>query len=65
MYNIKRRDQFETVGGLKRLLEDIPEDTKIVICGDDYCWFHIEIDESIICLDNEDLEDCYEIEEEE
>lgn len=65
MYNIKRRDQFETVGGLKRLLEDVPEDTKIVICGDDYCWFHIETDGSVICLDNEDLDDCYEIEEEE
>ena len=60
MYNIKMRNQFETVGGLKRLLEDVPEDTKIVICGDDNCWFHIENDRSVVCLDNEDLEDCYE-----
>lgn len=60
MYNIKLRDQFETVGGLKRLLEDVPEDTKIVICGDENCWFHIESNRRTICLDNSSLDDCYE-----
>ena len=64
MYNINRRKKFNTVGDLKELLKDIPSETKIVITGDDYCWFHIEEDESVICLDCEELDDCYEIEEE-
>jgi hypothetical protein len=65
MYDINRREQFETVGDLKRLLAEIPDETRIVITGDSYCWFHIEEDETVICLDCEDLEDCYEIEEDE
>lgn len=64
MYNINKRKQFETVGDLKKLFSSISDETKIVITGDDYCWFHIEEDESVICLDCEDLENCYEIEEE-
>lgn len=63
MYDINKRKQFNTVGDLKALLANIADDTKIVICGDTYCWFHIEMDESIICLDCEDLDECYEEEE--
>lgn len=63
MYNINKRKQFNTVGELKELLKDIPSETKIVITGDDYCWFHIEGDESVVCLDCEDLDDCYDEEE--
>ena len=60
MFDINKRKQFDTVGDLKRLLADIPDETKIVVTGDDYCWFHIEEDESVICLDVESLDDCYE-----
>ena len=64
MYNINKRKQFNNVGDLKKLLTEIPDETKVVICGDDYCWFHIEENESVVCLDCEDLDDCYEVEEE-
>ena len=64
MYNLNKRKKFSTVGDLKKLIASASDNTKIVICGDDYCWFHIEEDESVICLDCEDLDDCYEIEEE-
>ena len=60
MYDISKRKQFSTVGELKKLLENYSDDTQIVITGDDYCWFHAEKDESVICLDTEDLEECYE-----
>lgn len=60
MYDIAKRKQFSTVGDLKALLENIPDETQIVVTGDDYCWFHIEEDRSVICLDVEDLEDAYE-----
>ena len=59
MYNITKRQCFSTVGELRELLENIADETQVVITGDDSCWFHIEEDESIICLDTEDLEDVY------
>lgn len=60
MYDITKKKQFETVGDLKELLKDIPDETKIVVTGDDYCWFHIEQDGSVICLDVEELDEAYE-----
>lgn len=60
MYDITKRKQFGTVGELKELLKNIPDETQIVVTGDDYCWFHIEQDGSVICLDVEELEDAYE-----
>ena len=60
MYDITKRKQFSTVGDLKALLKDIPNKTQIVVTGDDYCWFHIEKDGSVICLDVEELDDAYE-----
>ena len=59
MYDIKRRKNFNTVFELKKLLAGLPDDSEICICGDSNCWFHIEKDESVICLDNEDLEESY------
>lgn len=60
MYDITKRKKFNTVGDLKELLKDIPDETQIVVTGDDYCWFHIEQDGSVICLDVEELDDAYE-----
>ena len=60
MYDITKRKQFDNVGELKELLKNIPDDTKVVVTGDDYCWFHIEEDGSVVCLDCEDLDECYE-----
>ena len=60
MYDINKRKQFKTVGELREILNDIPDDTQVLICGEDYGWFHIEQDGSVVCLDNEDLECCYE-----
>jgi len=59
MYDINRRKQFSTVKELKELLADIPDETQVVICGDSYAWFHAEADNSIVCLDCEDLEADY------
>ena len=63
MYNINKRSEFTTVGDLRKLLAELSDETLIYICGAGG-WFHIEEDESVICLDCEDLEYCYEIEEE-
>jgi hypothetical protein len=60
MYDITKRKQFSTVGELKELLKNIPDETQVMVTGDDDCWFHIEQDGSVICLDVEELEDAYE-----
>lgn len=60
MFDITKRKQFTTVGELKELLKNIPDETQIVVTGDDYCWFHIEDDESVVCLDVEELDEAYE-----
>ena len=60
MYDLTKRKKFSTVGDLKELLKDIPDETQIVVTGDDYCWFHIEKDGSVMCLDVEELDDAYE-----
>lgn len=62
MYDINKRKQFNTVSDLKKLLAEIPDETKVYIIGVNG-WFHIKEDESVICLDCEDLEECYEIKE--
>ena len=59
MYDITKRKQFKTVGDLKELLKNIPDEAQIVVTGDDYCWFHIEEDGSVICLDCEELDEVY------
>ena len=59
MYDITKRKQFKTVGDLKELLKNIPDEAQVVVTGDDYCWFHIEEDKSVICLDIEELDDVY------
>ena len=59
MYNINKRSQFETAGDLMRLLAEIPKDAKVYITGANG-WLHITEDEKVVCLDCEDLEDCYE-----
>jgi hypothetical protein len=63
MYDISKRKQFSTVGELRQLIAGLNDDTRVVVTGDDYCWFHIEKDESVICFDVEDLDNWYDEEE--
>ena len=58
MYNINKRAEFETVGDLKRLLADIPDEAELYICGANG-WLHINTEETKVCLDTDDLEECY------
>lgn len=48
-----------TVGQLAQQLKALPQDAQILICGDEYCYIHVESDGSVVNLDNEDLEECY------
>lgn len=64
MYEVKKMVFKEnmTVGELIAVLSAIPADTQICICGDSNCYVHFEQDGSVINIDNEGLEDCYESE---
>lgn len=59
MYDFNKRTTFSTVGELKDLLKDADDDAKVLICGDDYAYFHVEQDQSTVNLDNEDLDETY------
>lgn len=61
MYDSKQFQSYSelTVGQLVDILQSLPQDAEIVICGDEYCYIHVESDGSVVNLDNNSLEDCY------
>ena len=63
MYNIDERKEISgiTIKELINILNTLPQNAKVVCCGDDCVWLHVEKDKSIVCIDTEDLEDCYEV----
>ena len=48
-----------TVGQLAEILNGLPKDAEFVLCGDDQFYIHVESDGSVVNLDNNSLEDCY------
>lgn len=61
MYDIKQLLSFSkiTVEQLIDVLTTLPKDAQIVICGDEYCYLHVESDGSVVNIDNEALDECY------
>lgn len=61
MYDSKQFQSYSelTVGQLVDILQGLPQNAEIVICGDNYCYIHVESDGSVVNLDNNSLEDCY------
>ena len=60
MFDYDRREAISTVGQLKRLLKNIPDDAELHVCCDSMAWFHVEYDNSVVNLDIEELDDAYE-----
>ena len=54
MYDKNQKQSYSeiTVGQLVEILKALPEDAQIFICGDDYCFIHVESDGSVVNLDN-------------
>ena len=48
MYDIDRRAPFRTVGELKELIKDLPDDAELLICSIDKPYFHVRTDNSAI-----------------
>ena len=61
MYDQKRYTALyrPTVAEIISKLQLLPPNAQITICGDDNFHIHVEIDNSVVNLDNEDLDDCY------
>lgn len=55
------KDQI-TVNELCNILSTLPARAEICICGDSNCYIHIEQDGSVVNIDNESLDECYETE---
>ena len=51
-----------TVNELCNILSTLPARAELCICGDSNCYIHIEQDGSVVNLDNESLDECYETE---
>lgn len=49
-----------TVNELCNILSTLPARAEICICGDSNCYIHIEQDGSVVNIDNESLDECYE-----
>lgn len=62
MYDVNRRVFLPntTVKQLIEKLNNYPPEAKIAICGDSYCYIHVEQDDLVVNIDNEDLDECYE-----
>ena len=62
MFDIKKRKDLSgsTVRGLITELLELPMDACVCCCGDNSMYLHVEADNSVICLDHSDLDECYE-----
>lgn len=61
MYDSKQFQSYSeiTVGQLIDILKALPQNSQLVICGDEYCYIHVETDGTVVNLDNNSLDDCY------
>lgn len=56
MYDVDRYVEFHntTVKDVIEALQQLPQDSQMVICGDDFFYMHVEEDGSVVNLDTED-----------
>lgn len=61
VFDIKKRKDLSgsTVRGLITELLELPMDARVYCCGDNNMYLHVETDNSAVCLDHSDLEECY------
>lgn len=61
MYDVNERKKFRNlaIAEFTEQLQALPQDAKLLICGEDIFFLHIEKDKSVVCIDTEDLEDVY------
>ena len=62
MFDIEKRKNLSgmPVSEVIAELSKLPQNAQVLCCGDTYVWLHVEQDGSVVCIDTEDLEECYE-----
>ena len=64
MYDLNKRSYFTTLGELRMLLADLPDDTEVSGAGAFGAWLHFDKERAFICIDPESLYSDYGDEEE-
>lgn len=59
MYQLKLRREVSTVGDLRKALETINDDAKLLVSSGGPVWVHIDTQQNRVCLNNYPLEDNY------
>lgn len=59
MYDLNKRSYFTTLGELRALLADLPDDTEVCTGGVLGSYLHFEKDKDLISFDDEDLDSDY------
>ena len=59
MYDLNKRSYFTTLGELRLLLADYPDDTRIYACGADDAYLHIDDSGKFVSIDYDDLSSDY------
>ena len=59
MYDIKKRKVFRTVGELKEILKNIPDETVCCVGGLVDPYMHVSFDDSVITFDDDPLDELY------
>ena len=62
MYNPEKRKGYNKVKvkDMINILQELPPEAGICICGDSYVFIHVEEDNSLVNIDNEELSENYE-----
>ncbi len=55
MYDLNKRSYFTTLGELRMLLADLPDDTEVSGAGAFGAWLHFDKEKALICIDPESL----------
>ena len=59
MYDLNKRSYFSTLGELRALLANLPDDTKVCTSGVYGSYIHFAKDDSLVSFDDEDLGEDY------
>ena len=56
MYNLNKRSYFTTIGELRLLLAEYPDDSSIYACGSSGCYLHIDDEDGFVSIDYDALD---------
>jgi hypothetical protein len=62
MYDIKRRQEFSTIT-VRKLIEELsvyPQNAIVNIIGEEHFYIHVEKDDTVLCLDDNSMDEEYE-----